>query len=403
MNKSHIFATLLILTSACVTEQKTSPTAGASWYNTMHRLSANHTAITPLLADPGEFYNPKNTATLKEKTNQMLLAANEMVKNSDAPNADPIIGFVTKQFAQDLKATSQMLDMGKLEAAHYNLSQISNYCISCHTRADRGNKDYPIAWIGNVSRMSQPDKALYYLANRQYASAHKQVDDVIKDPKAIPQDLNRWMNVIKKDLAVTIRVQEDLPRAQQLTEQLLSNKNIPAYIKTDAQLWKKSILEWQKESSKKIKTTEIKKLELVKNLVDKARVAPYSEGNSALIIYLRASGILHGLLEESSATPSYSPTLYYAGLTAEALKSVDVWNLGEHYFEVCIENSPNTVVAQKCYRQLEHLVQQAHPNMHLIPEFEKSIQLRLAKYKDLAFVINPSMDLLRKSERGPNR
>lgn len=401
MKNIFLLATLFTLATSCSTAEKTSPTAGASWYSKMHQLSANHSAITPLLGNTSEFYDPKNTPLLKEKTNEMLIAALAMQKDSEAPNADPIITFVTQQFVQDLKVTSQMLDIGKLEAAHYNLSQVANYCISCHTRADRGSKDFPIAWKSEFSGMAGPDKALYYLANRQYESAHKEVESVLKNSKTNVQDLNKWMNVIKKDLAVLVRVQEDLPRAKKLVDSLLASKNLPPYIKSDAKIWQKSIVDWQSEAT--VKKQESKKLELAKNLVDTARTPLYSQGQSSLIIHLRASGILHELLESSRSTAAYSPTLYYAGLTAEALKSVDVWNLGEHYFEVCIENSPSTVVAQKCYKQLEYLVQKAHPNMNLVPEFKKALELRLAKFKDLAYVPNPSLDLLRNRETGPNK
>jgi hypothetical protein len=366
-----LFAAFIFQTGCSSFSDKTSATGGANWYNTMHRLSANHTALTPFVSDPKEFYDPKNIEFLREKTHEMMKASVEMTKDSEAPNADPIITFTAKQFAQDMQATSEMLDTGKLQPAHYALSQVGNYCISCHSRADRGSKNFPLPWATNLSNLNPPQKALYYLANRQYDSGHQETEKMILDEKVITQDPSLWMSAVQKDLAVLIRVQEDLPRAQKLIAQILKTKNLPEYIKFDVKIWEKSLNEWKKETKQNKATTQ--NLAFVKTLLDQARTASYTQGQAGLIIYLRASGILHELLETSRKAPTYSSTLYFAGLTANALKNVDVWKLGEHYFEVCIENSPNTVIAQKCYQQLEALVQQSHPNISLMPELEKRV------------------------------
>lgn len=395
-----LMSAVLFLINGCSSlSDKTNATAGANWYNTMHRLSANHTALTPFISDPKEFYDPKNINFLREKTNEMMKASVEMTKDAEAPNADPIIAFTAKQFAQDMQATSEMLDTGKMQPAQYALSQVGNYCISCHSRADRGSKNFPLSWATNLSNLNPPQKALYYLANRQYDSAHSETEKMIKDEITIGQDPSLWMSAVQKDLAVMIRVQEDLPRARKLVALILKTKNLPEYIKFDVKIWAKSLNEWKAEDKKNKSNTQ--NLAFVKTLLDQARTASYTQGQAGLVIYLRASGILHQLLETSRKSPTYASNLYFAGLTANALKNVDVWKLGEHYFEVCIENSPNSVIAQKCYQQLESSVQQSHPNLSLMPELEKRILSRLARYKDLSRAQNPALEKIRPNESGP--
>lgn len=380
-------------------QEKTSATAGASWYNTMHRLSANHSALTPIVSDPKEFYDPKNLPLLKEKTKEMMLGAVEMTKNSEAPNADPLIAFTADRFSKDMQNINEMLNSGQLQAAHYSLSQVGNYCISCHTRADRGNKNFPLPWATNLSNLNTAQKILYDLANRQYETAHKETEKIIDDQVALAQDPNAWMAVIQKDLAVLIRVQDDLNRAQKMISKILNNKNLPAYMQYDVKNWQQSLKEWQNENKKSKDATT--NLAFVKKLLDQARSTTYSQGQAGLMIYLRASGILHELLESSRNAPTYSSALYFAGITAEALKTVDVWQLGEHYFEVCIENSPNTVISQKCYQQMENLTQKSYPNLSLMPELSKQIQNRLAKYRDLSRVQSPVVEKIRPNESGP--
>jgi hypothetical protein len=401
MMKTNLVGALLLtfIFSGCATTDQTSATAGASWYNTMHRLSANHTALMPYVSNPKEFYDPKNLSVLREKTNEMMKASVEMTKDAAAPNADPMITFTADQFSKDMQMLAEMVDSGKLQPAHYGLSQVGNYCISCHTRADRGSKNFPLPWASDLSNLSTPQKALFYLANRQYDSAHKETEKIIADTNLINQDPSTWMSTIQKDLAVIVRVQEDLPRAKTMIDQILKNKSLPEYMKLDVKSWSRSLSDWQVEEKKSKEGT--KNLAFVKKLVDQARSPSYVQGQAAFIIYLRASGILHELLESSRNSPTYSSTLYFAGLTAEALKNVDVWKLGEHYFEVCIENSPNTVISQKCYTQLEALVKQSHPNMNQMPELAKRVETRLAKYKDLSKAQNPTLDKIRPNDSGP--
>lgn len=394
--------TVLFLLSGCATsESPLSATGGASWYSTMHRLSVNHSALVPVLADPKEFYHPKNISFLRDKANEMMKASVEMTKDASAPNADPIIAFTAKGFSQELQGVSEMLDTGKLQAAHGALSQIGNYCISCHSRADRGSKNFPLPWATNLSQLSSSQKANYYLANRQYETAHQETEKIIQDNNLMVQDPNGWMLLLQKDLSVIVRVQKDLARAQKLTDLALKNKNLQDYIKYDIQAWSESLKDWKKEDKRTLDGT--KNLNYVKNLLDLARSPKYSRGQSGFVLYLRASGILHELLEGSRNDSGYASALYFAGVTAEALKNVDVWKLGEHYFEVCIENAPHSVVSLKCYQQLENLVLTSHPNMRLLPDLQKRIQERLAKYKDLSRVQVMTPERIRPSgeDRGP--
>lgn len=398
LNYKLMLAVLSLLGCNSLNE-KTSATAGASWYNTMHRLSANHSALTPIVSDPKEFYDPKNLPFLREKTEDMMAGAVEMTKDAEAPNADPIITFTAQQFSKDTQMISELLSSGQLQAAHYSLSQIGNYCISCHTRADRGSKNFPLPWAANLSNLNSSQKIIFNLANRQYETAHKETERMIDDPIALSQDPNAWMSVVQKDLAVIIRVQNDLARAQSMVAKILKNKSLPSYMKYDVKNWQQSLKEWQTENKRSIEGT--KNIAFVKKLVDQARSTTYSQGQAGLVIYLRSSGILHELLESSRNAPTYSSILYFAGITAEALKTVDVWQLGEHYFEVCIENSPNTVISQKCYQQMEVLTQKSYPNLNLMPDLSKSIKTRLAKYRDLSRVQSPVVEKIRPNESGP--
>jgi soluble cytochrome b562 len=350
--------------------------------NNMHRLSENHSSIVHLVSDPKEFYNPKNTPFLRRKTNDMVVAAVEMTKDATAPNANPIIDFTTQAFSQELQHASQLLEAGQLEAARFSLSNIGNYCVSCHSRADRGSVNFPLPWATNLSKLSSLQKANFYLANRQYELAHQETEKIIQDSVLMVQDPNGWMLLIQKDLSVILRVQNDLPRAEKLVATALKNRKLLDYMKYDIQAWSETLKAWKLEDIQKAKGS--KNITFVTKLITKAKTPKYAVGQAGLILYLRASAILHELMEVSKDKSNYGLVLYYAGISAEALKNIDVWKLGEHYFEVCIESSPYSIVAQNCYQQLENLTLSSYPNMKLIPDLEKRLQKRLAKFRDLS-------------------
>lgn len=394
--KNAIFFTLVglyFLSLGCSVPQKNT-TAGASWYSNMHRLSADLSAMTPLIYDQKAFYDPKNLALLQDKTKDMMEGAEELTRDSQAPAADPIIQFSAQQFAQDLKAAHVMLKVGNLQAAHVNLSQIGNYCISCHTRTDRGTQNYPLAEMPQLSSLTTWQKSQFHLVNRQYQAAYTETAKMVTESESFSRDLNGWLSTLYKNLAVIVRVKQDLKQAQSLVETILKNKNLPYYVRYDANAWLKSIKEWQKESAKNAKTDS---LEVAKKWIEQARKSPFSQGQAGLILYLRASGTIHRLLEKTTSS-TYPETLFYAGVVAEALKKNDLWRLGEHYFEVCIETTPHSLLAEQCYAQLEWVSQQSNPMMMINSDYAELAQKKLERLKKLSAVINDPDSFLRRYE-----
>ena len=372
-----LFILSLPLLSGCASESKNS-VAGEKWYSNMHKLSVNHSALIPIAGNQKAFYDPRNYEKIKSHSQSILETAVQLTKDSEAPNSDPLITATAKQFASATNAIVANLESGNMQSANYGINQLSTYCISCHTRADRGSQDFTTSWKPQLSALNSLQKANYYLANRLYTSAHKEVDSIVNDSALAQVDPAGWFAVVQKDLAVRVRVQNDLKSAKSLVDMALKNKSLPYYMLYDVQAWQRSISEWQKESAAEILT-----LVKVKSLLTQATRPPYSQGDAGLILYLRASRILHTLLENSKS-PSYADAHYYAGITAEGLKKVDLSSLSEKYYQGCIEASPATILSEKCYARLEWVMQQSHPYMDTMPETAKVVSGILNKYKTLA-------------------
>ncbi|MCB9073354.1 MAG: hypothetical protein H6623_07010 [Bdellovibrionaceae bacterium] len=384
----------LLFIFACST-QKNANNNGRGWYNNMHRLSADLSSLTPVLYAQEKYYNPNNLDFLKDKVADMADGASEILHDTTAPK-DPIIAFAAQQLEQDLRTSSAFVKVGNLQPARTILSQVGNYCISCHTRSDRGTQNFSSLTAPELEGLNSWQKSQFHLVNRQYQTAYNEIFQTFSQKKNASYDFHGWLSTVYKNLAVIIRVREDLKQAQTFIEALLNDTSLPYYIRHDAGAWLKSIKAWRTESSVKNNAAKVNLAE-VKKLIAQAKKEPYTQRQSGLIIYLRASGILHQLLEKTSSS-SYPETLYYAGIVAEALKKIDLWRLGEHYFETCIHTTPHTLLAEQCYAQMEWAIQQENPLSYMNPDYAQVLVKKMEDLKALATIVNEPDSMRRKHD-----
>lgn len=395
--RMSVVATQLIicafLASCESLEKNESKVENPQWHNQMHRLSENHSALIELIESPTEFYNPEHYNLILVKTQEMAKAAVEVNNEATEPSANPILSYTASHFANDLTAISKLVETKQLQLAHYRLSHLPNYCISCHSRADKGATNYPVKWASSFPQKDTVSlsKALFFLSNRQYESGHAEVEKIVRNEQFVALDPKSWLSVVQKDLAILIRVEQNIQRAQGIVDAILKNKNVPSYIKSDAKVWKQSLSDWKKESQKQ--GTTVKDLSSVaQKLIDKSKRLPFSKNDAGFILNLRASAILNTLLETSKSSNSFSSYLYQSGQVAEALVNVDLWDLSTYYWERCIETSPATEISRVCYNQLERFVLAKSKNSIMMSTSIKDDISRLAKYRDLAHPLNPSFD-----------
>lgn len=376
--------------ASCVSVKKDESTVGGvQWYSQMHQLSENHSALIELIESPTEFYNSNNYDLLRAKTQEMAKVAIDIKNEPSAPRANPIISYTSLRFAEELTAISQLVQTRQMQFAHYRLSHVPNYCISCHSRADRGATNYPVKWVSSFPKKETVSlsKALFFLSNRQYESGHREVEKIVGNEQFVSLDPKNWLSVVQKDLAILVRVEKNIKRAQGLVEAMLKNKNLPEYIKNDVKVWKESLVDWAKES--KTQTTSAKdQFSQLKRIIESAERPPYSKNEAAFILNLRASGILNILLESSKTSNLYADYLHLAGNVAEDLVSVDLWDLSTYYWESCIETSPGTEIARTCYNQLERFVLTTSKNSLMMSKSIDEDVSRLAKFKEMSRPMN---------------
>ncbi|MGE4131131.1 MAG: hypothetical protein AB7F86_05800 [Bdellovibrionales bacterium] len=376
MKKWTAFIVLSSLIS-CTSAPKRS-TADANWYSRMHKLSETHRHLLPIVASQKKFSDPKYQFEISQDIRLMTEVAEDMTKDPKAPDSDPLIRYTADRFLAELRQANLAFNASDLQWARFSLSRTSQYCISCHTRADRGAKDFPMAWAPQLSTMDTIDLVEYYLANRQYAMAMGEARKLASsqaEPNRAPSD---WIQTLGHVMGMIIRVEEDPVQAEKLTELALENKAAPFYVRNELKEWLTDIRTWRREKTAR---TDAKRLAQAKKLVEKGQSPYFRRTQGALVNNLRASGILHTLLENSKS-PQYLEALSLSGLVSDSMNEPF---LAQFYYESCIRHLPHSLPAERCFSQLIQSVHEAHPYLEG-SNYQDALQMQIEQLRRLAEV-----------------
>lgn len=367
-----ISISMVALIGGCATNPKNSvPEAG--WINNMHRLSAAHLQLMPKVANSVKFSDPASRNVISANLKAMAETATALAKDPRAPDADPLITATTVSFARDTRQAYAAFQGDDPQLARFITSRVSRYCISCHTRTDRGVRDFEVGWTSELAGLTSAEKIDFYLANRRYQSAWAEANKLSRETKNVQRDSRDWLRSIKRTMAMVVRVNDDPEQAEELAYLTFSNKQAPHHVRREAMGWVGDIREWRGDKKRKSKREPFL---TAKNLLE---VRP------SFIRSLRASSILHEVLEDTTSK-RYSEALLYAGIAASELTDFSTAHLDQYYFESCITRSPHSELAEKCFALLEGSVAKANPLLALDSDLAMAEEARLNEWRSLAEV-----------------
>lgn len=365
--------TALLITS-CVSEPKRS-TAEPEWYGRMHRLSESYLNLTPLTASANNFSNPKNRSTLNAELKTLSDLGGEMARDPRSPNADPLIAFSAESFAQYSRQAFQAFKSGDFTWTRFAVQRAGDQCIACHTRADRGTKDFPLAWKPQLFNLNRGQRISFWLSNRQYSLALSEALYMAGDESQVIADAGDWMNVLEKVMTMVVRVEGSPRAAEMIVRNALGNKMVPFYLRPALEQWNRDIQNWRKTPAPK---GDRERLKLAQILLLKPSGA--QAPREKFVSNLRASALLHGLLENSKF-PLYPDALESSGVASE--------NLGEHalaqyYYESCIRELPHSTLAERCFSRLYSSLRDTNPFLDSDFIEQQSLQTKLSQLRELA-------------------
>lgn len=374
----------LVLVAGCVTARKNAYPE-AKWINNMHRLSAGHLYVFPKAADSRKFSDPALRNQISNELREMAETATSISKDPAAPDSDPLIPYTASLFAADLRQAYVSFERNDPQMARFTISRVSRYCISCHTRSDRGFKDFRFAWNSELGGLSRAQKIEFYLANRRYRSALDEAKAMAREDDLAAKDPRQWLLTIKRTMGMIIRVNDEPAQAEELALLAFANKAAPNYARSEARSWIGDIRDWKNER-RRPKSDSFK---LAVSLIER---------QPSFIRSLRATGILHEILEDSTA-PHYSEAMYYSGLASGYLRELNIGLLDQYYFESCITTRPHSSLSEKCFAQLEDSVRASNPMLSSDPDMQLASEAHLADLRRLSETKDLDSKFLRDEKR----
>jgi len=347
--RSLLVLGLLTLVS-CKTTVPTSqkPLEGAAaWKGDMRQMSESLTNLLPLISDPIQFSKPDNQAEIEQNVSRLAQFSHAIRDMKEKPAADPALEYVAKEFNAEMLEAQRQLRLGNRSYSRFLLRNATNYCVSCHSQTNRGPQ-FSLSTHPALGRMNALERANYLFAVRAFDQGLKEFEAAMLSPDVALLPYASVEEATLKALAVAVRVKQDPALASQIVERILHSQWAPVYLQLSAVTWKSSIEDWRRHAKGKA-------LNDARSLLSKGWRSQVEMplSRAGLIEFLRASVILHDLLDLKKPGKSYAEILYSAGLASEALKELDLYNLSGFYYESCIRQSPHTLTSRNCYVRLE--------------------------------------------------
>ncbi|MBX7231678.1 MAG: hypothetical protein K1X29_06295 [Bdellovibrionales bacterium] len=326
------------------------------WQHKMRSLSTSLSKLLPLVYNQKLFNDPNQYETIEKESKNLATMAHVVNTTIKKTSEDPSLSFVSDKLDTDMKEAVRQLELGNRKFARHLIRNATSYCISCHTHNDQGRQNLNLSLSLDLDHMQPMDRAELHMSLRDFDAALKDYEQIINSPDA---QIERFQNIelaAEKTLAIAIRVKGDPDLALKLVETTITAKWSPEYLKLNAMAWKTAVLEWKKEPEIRGFTPKMR-LQKAKSLLQQGWKfsANSIQSRAGLVYFLRASVQLHDLLSTKSHKLVYGEALYYAGLTAESLREINLWTLHEAYYESCIRFQPYTTTAKKCYLRMEAL------------------------------------------------
>lgn len=347
---------MMMFAKPCFADTKSAGAeGGAPIRQEMGGLFVALSEMLPLVLNKSSFEDPKNAREILSLMNRMQALSDKMVKSTKKfADNDPSIPFIAARFHQDIGMAIDMWNSGDRVVSRRLMRNVTDYCISCHTRTSKGLHLSDVIQSSRFKALPALTKAEYLAATRQYREALKQYEYVLVDKPLAKSDPESWDLAVRKMLAISVRVEKD----PSLTTELLSRiqespDNMPPSMRGDIAMWRQSAKAWTNER-RPASMTDSQRFDLAKTLIKEGTTIAAKVPGGALVEYMRASAIMHDLLGRVHGGEQYQEMLWVAGQAAEYLSAINADTLQDTYYEGCVRKGKNKDLAGKCLAALEN-------------------------------------------------
>ena len=366
--------------------------AREAWSKKMTDLYKTLTDLLMDITSDQRFNAPELKGKIEREAKLLSSLAHDLeTQKVKSPDQDPTIQILSRLFASESNRAYQELKRGNRTYARGILRSISGYCAQCHTRDQSGPAFARLGLQLSSAGATRLEQGLFYVATRQFDLAQAEFKSMIADPEVSGKRPFEWEKAVKQSLVIAVRVRQEPSEALGIVDQILSNKAAPYFLKQNAASWKKTILDWQKETPLKAPSEEQLYKEAMRLTDEAHRLQKYLLDRSADILYLRASAIVHTLLRVAPDGPHSGEAFLMAGLCYEVLRPLDISELGEIYYEACIHKTPHSHTAELCYQRYEESIYAGYTGTNGT-QIPADVKDRLFTLESLAHPLTPEQN-----------
>ncbi|MEO5970193.1 MAG: hypothetical protein ABIQ95_09725 [Bdellovibrionia bacterium] len=325
----------------------------AQWRKKMQGLYKTMIEITTDTSSDRRFNAPENKNRIEKNAKILADQAHDLSKNGASSDPDPSIKIISGLFQNETKRAYSALKSGNRAYAKGILSQVSGFCIACHTRNNSGPSFSSLPLEPMANDLFPIEQGRFYAATRQYERALDLFQKVVSSPTAVIERPLEWEQAVRYGLAISVRVKKDPDQARALVERVIGSKKAPFFLKQDAAKWRESIIKWKEELPRKALTDEGLYSEARQLIAEASQIQKYPKDHAADILYLRATAVIHELLQKSPDGRNAQDALLMAGMSYDVLRPFNLDDIHDIYYQACIKKSPHTSTSEICYRRYE--------------------------------------------------
>jgi hypothetical protein len=388
MTKTLVILFLLLTTfgggSASASDTPRKAAQPSDWSAKMQEMYKTLAEILGDVVSDRRFNDPANFKKIEKNAKKLSELSHDINKKGIiAPDADPTLQMLSGLFSDETNRAYQELKQGHRPYARNLLQSLSGYCIACHTRNQSGPQFSTLPIEPSKDMTDSFERAEFFAASRQFDRAYSELKKLAHDSSFAASRPLAWEKAVNHALVMAVRTQRDPARALDIINAIQDNPGAAYFLKLNAAQWKKSLKEWQDEANRTPKTEEGLFAEATRLIAKARELQKYPVDRSGDIYYLRASAVIHELLQVAPNGDRAPEALMLAGMSYEVLSPLKLNDLHELYYAACIRKAPHTPMAEICYGRYQESLHAGYTGSGGT-EIPADIKKRMTQLEDLA-------------------
>jgi hypothetical protein len=345
----------LLLALAACRAPAPRPEEKANWSGQMQGMATDVKKLIPYLYDRQAFADPKNREKISQTLKEFSQAAHKVNPESGRNfiGDELLLEYSLANLREELGRAAQSFDAGQLDYARSVAKTLAEQLLPLPLGDECwASAAWDLDQIHNLS-LAPLEKADLLVATRKYDQASAYMEGQLSSPDFYKMNGMDFEGLLRRYLAVLIRVEKDPARALTALNKVLDRGDTPHFVLEQAEGWRKSLSDWRREKPPRIRDAAGLFAQVEKRLTKANALQSYEKDHAGDVEYLRATALLHNGIELAKTPAEQARALYLLGKSYEVLDELGAWNLHENYYEACVIRDPKSAMAKRCFNRLE--------------------------------------------------